>query len=94
MKRCNFTHSLKRGEQPEPQLFILVRDNCLIAGGPSVTNAAEAVCAEMVALYGDHRIVYCDTEGHWDELVHHRGAFADFRPLTPETRTALEGLLT
>lgn len=46
----------------------------------SVTNDAEAVCAELHAQWPNHRIIYRDTEGKWDELLHKAGAFTGFAP--------------
>lgn len=48
-------------------------------GSLSVTNDAERVCREIAALYPGHRIVYRDTMGRWDELVHHEGRFLRFQ---------------
>ena len=50
-------------------------------GSMSVTNDAEGV----VAYYNNYlppntRIVYQDTMGNWDELVHDNGVFKDFAP--------------
>lgn len=47
-------------------------------GAMSVTNDADAVVAEVVATYGDKRIIYRDSEGRWDELAHDAGVFRDF----------------
>ena len=47
-------------------------------GGPSVTNDAERVVAEVTAEHPSKRIVYRDTMGHWDELMHCHGIFAAF----------------
>lgn len=49
-------------------------------GGKSVTNDAEAVVSEVAAEYPECRIVYRDTMGRWDELVHTDGIFEDFKP--------------
>lgn len=48
-------------------------------GGMSITNDAENV----VAYYNNYlppntKIVYRDTMGNWDELVHENGVFKDF----------------
>ena len=51
-------------------------------GGPSVTNDADAVVDEVVTLYGDKRIIYRDSAGHWDELRHMHGVFLSFEPAT------------
>lgn len=53
-------------------------------GGPSVTNDAEGVIAELVAdgldLAG-RRVIYRDQTGLWDELRVKDNAFAGFRIL-------------
>ena len=46
----------------------------------TVTNDAEAVCAVVHARYPNHRIIYRDTDGHWDELWHRAGVFKGFLP--------------
>lgn len=48
--------------------------------GMSVTNDAEAVVAEVHALCPGRRIIYRDTDGNWDELVHKDGVFVGFKP--------------
>lgn len=50
-------------------------------GGPfmSVTNNAEGVVQDVVKKYGDHPIVYKDSEGKWDQLQHKGGVFSRFR---------------
>lgn len=58
----------------EDAVFIVDDDN----GGMSVTNAAEAVVKDIYEFYGDRRIVYRDTMGEWDELLHNHGTFAGF----------------
>lgn len=49
-------------------------------GAMSVTNNAENVTAEINALYPGMRIVYIDTMGWIDELVHDNGKFQRFEP--------------
>ena len=64
--------------------YIVDRD----AGGKSITNDAEWVVEQVVASLrrrgcdkaGSWRIVYRDTGGRWDELVHDDGVFKAFRP--------------
>lgn len=46
--------------------------------GMSVTNDAENVVAELLAKYPNHRIVYRDTSGDWDELQHDNTQFTGF----------------
>jgi hypothetical protein len=47
---------------------------------PSVTNDAERVVMVLNKQYPGHRILYRDTMGHWDELVHKDGNFLGFKP--------------
>ena len=56
----------------------------------SVTNDAETVVRECVADHGNYRIVYRDTEGQWDELVHVDGTFRSFAPIDEGTRREIE----
>lgn len=65
---------------------VFIKDMCT-GEQLSVTNGAEEVVLELNGLYPDARIIYRDTEGHWDELVHDQGFFQYFRPLTPEDQT-------
>lgn len=48
--------------------------------GKSVTNDAENVVAEILTEYGNKRIIYRDSDGHWDELVHNGSKFTNFAP--------------
>lgn len=47
-------------------------------GARSITNDAEAVTTAVFAQFGPRRIIYRDTMGHWDELVHQDGVFCGF----------------
>jgi hypothetical protein len=47
-------------------------------GAMSITNDAEAVVMWANRLYPNRRIIYRDTEGYWDELVHEDGVFKYF----------------
>lgn len=47
----------------------------------TVTNDAENVVAYINDQYPNRRIIYCDTDGHWDELVHTHGKFLSFEPI-------------
>jgi len=70
-----------------PGSVILVIDQYTDASPTmSVTNDAEQVVEEVWERFGDHRIAYRDTEGHWDELRHRRGVFTGFAPLDDELR--------
>lgn len=46
----------------------------------SVTNDAEAVVYELVNKYGDKRIIYKDSNGDWDELLHDGDQFTGYAP--------------
>ena len=49
--------------------------------GPlSVTNDAEGVVATLNDIYPKHRVIYRDSDGLWDELMHDKGTFAGFKP--------------
>lgn len=49
-------------------------------GNLSVTNDAEEVVSEILSLYPiDSVIVYRDSAGSWDELLHDGFAFTGFR---------------
>ncbi len=55
-----------------------VKDNTVFLldlGGnfPSVTNDAENVFDEVSKIYPNHRIVYRDSMGSWDEIKMHNG---------------------
>lgn len=50
-------------------------------GNRSVTNDAERVVAELAKQYGERRIIYRDSMGRWDELVHEAGRFTGYRPV-------------
>jgi hypothetical protein len=56
--------------------WIFIRDS---NSGKSITNDAENVVSELYHIYGDCRILYRDTEGQWDELVHRNGEFLKFK---------------
>lgn len=47
----------------------------------TVTNDAEYVVRRAYNSQGDHPMLYCDTEGRWDELCHKDGVFTGFRSL-------------
>lgn len=48
-------------------------------GPVSVTNDAEGVCQRVNRAYPGYRIVYQDSMGMWDELVHTNGKFEGFK---------------
>lgn len=49
-------------------------------GPKSVTNDAESVVHALYQRHGACRIIYRDTLGHWDELLHLDGIFQGFAP--------------
>jgi hypothetical protein len=63
-------------------ILVLVDAN---AGDRSITNDAEAVIADLAQQYDlaftNYAVIYRDTDGIWDELVHADGRFAGFQPL-------------
>lgn len=63
--------------------FVFITDNCK-PNLPSITNAAETVVEDCLARYGERRIVYRDSEGRWDELLHTGIQFRGFAPFTGE----------
>jgi hypothetical protein len=70
----------------DPPLVLVIDNNR--PGTRSVTNSAEAVVAYLAMRVSDlarRRIAYRDTDGVWDELVHHGGAFVDFAPIRART---------
>jgi hypothetical protein len=55
---------------------------------PTVTNGAEIVVNDLQALFlldGVKRLIYCDTEGWWDEIVYDRNGFVAFAPIRVRT---------
>jgi len=71
--------------------LILVRDRSDVSGGPTVTNAAESVIADLAAGMGvkGRRVVYLDTLGVWDELLHDGERFTGYAPLDLELAAQL-----
>jgi hypothetical protein len=57
-------------------VFIVDNDD----GHMSITNDAENVVRHVLADYPDHQIIYRDTTGRWDELLHWNGQFSGFKP--------------
>jgi hypothetical protein len=53
--------------------------------GPlSVTNDAENVVDRLLHRYGNRRIIYKDTSGRWDELLHNGSEFTCFGPVSAQ----------
>lgn len=65
--------ALMKTAETEDSVFLIDLD---IPGHPSATNDAEAICHA----YGSEgkRIIYRDSEGNWDEMVHDNGVFNHF----------------
>lgn len=61
----------------EPNI-VFIRD--LNLGNRSVTNDAENVVKEINTLFPGKRIIYKDSNGDWDELLHTDGRFEGFGP--------------
>jgi len=49
-------------------------------GRKSVTNDAEWVVERVLEKFPTNRIVYRDSQGDWDELLHNNGEFTGFAP--------------
>lgn len=75
MRKPPFHFELASIDAEKKMLWIVDMD-----GPCSVTNAAEDVCAVLNSMHPEYRIIYRDTDGNWDELVHHNGVFSDFKP--------------
>lgn len=72
-RKAKAKYELVEFEGPKDVIFIRDLDQ-----GVTVTNDAEAVVAELNKYYPGKRIVYRDTIGGWDELVHENGVFTRF----------------
>jgi hypothetical protein len=73
--RTHAEFSVRQIDHGKRIVWIVDHDN----GGCSVTNAAEGVCAFMNERYPGFRIIYRDSDGYWDELVHVDGVFSEFK---------------
>jgi hypothetical protein len=64
--------------------FVLVVDQ---DRGRSVTNDAENVIEDLsrAGVLAGRRVLYCDTDGRWDELLVSEGAFVGFVALGAAT---------
>lgn len=56
--------------------YIIVRD--LNMGARSVTNGAEHVVDDVLGIHGNHPIIYQDSDGLWDRLLHDGTKFTGF----------------
>lgn len=48
-------------------------------GRMSVTNDADDVCERIARQHPGRRIIYKDSEGQWDEMIHAYGKFKSFK---------------
>jgi hypothetical protein len=71
---------------------VFLVDNC--DDQMSVTNDAENVVHYVLSIYPKRRIIYRDTDGNWDELVHNGIDFTNFAPLSSEDRAKYKAYLT
>jgi hypothetical protein len=81
MAKANFTvdATSERG-------FVLLED---LGTGMTISNDAARVVrwlAEAGVLEGPRRVLYRDTSGVWDELLHKDGRFVDFAPVGAHSR--------
>lgn len=56
-------------------LAIVDADN----GRRSITNDAAVVVRELMPNLSDKRLIYRDTDGRWDEILHAAGEFVGFK---------------
>lgn len=69
---------LAEGERANDGHCVWIED---LDGYKSVTNDAERVTQELAASFGGRvRIIYKDTSGLWDELMHVNGKFETYAP--------------
>jgi len=62
-------------EVTDDAIFISDNDD-----GVTITNNAKGVVFDIWKRYGDRRVIYRDTMGNWDELVHIKGVFLHYAP--------------
>lgn len=79
--RAHFTIDIRDG-------FVLLEDQ---GTGATITNAAAEVVAQLAvwgSLEGGRRVLYKDTSGQWDELLHKGGQFTGYAPIGARTPAA------
>lgn len=82
MKKCKADYRFVE-ETPE---IVFIED--LNLGGKSITNDAEAVVETLLSYINPKlRIVYKDTCGMWNELLHDGKKFVDFAPYSEYSPT-------
>lgn len=73
-KRAAYEIVRVRGE------FVFLVDLSAKHGGVTITNDAEGVTADVALSHPGKRIIYRDTDGQWDELLHTDGVFKGYGP--------------
>lgn len=80
MAKCRSSWSITKTDHDRRIVWITDEN-----GPVSVTNDAEAICLVLGGRNDKpYRILYKDSTGRWDELIHERGVFKDFAPIDPE----------
>lgn len=77
----NFDYSIRTKSEDGPRI-LMIWDRSEPLGGRSVTNAVEEVLTLIEVQTEIPKIViYCDSMGHWDQIVHSQGEFVIFQPI-------------
>lgn len=74
---------------------LIIRD--LDRGGRSVTNDGDGVIMDLAKrglLKDGMRVIYRDSSGEWDEMLHRGGLFSTFRAIPADARTDGDAALT
>lgn len=71
-------HTVQMPGPDRPAIVWIVDDFSEAIPTRTVTNDAESVCQRVHASYPNYRIIYRDTDGNWDELLHDAGVFKDY----------------
>lgn len=74
--------------------IIILSDESILLGGKTITNGVEQILQELSKLYGkDVKIIYRDTDGNYDQIIHSNFKFIDFKCLNTKNRyEAIENL--
>jgi len=69
----------------ETDSYILIEDISYLNGGRTITNDAERVVNELIQFHDakNKMILYRDTEGYTDQLLHDGKKFLSFRIVGP-----------
>jgi hypothetical protein len=73
--RCSFGV----GADTDTKTFLIDLDS-----GVTITNDAENLCEFMHYAHPGKRVIYRDTDGLWNELVHVDGKFSNYAPYKEE----------